>query len=264
MNPFAIAGRTLCVLLICFSPAGAAPFGREPLCDIRFPSDDRIDWECRTVGKKDTVAGLFGEYWQDVLRFNRVDRRHIVAGSTLKVPKRLETIRGFTPMPATYPAAAKEEKFILVDQSEMFLGAYKYGRLVFSSPVAVGVEGHRVPNGEFRIDAIDRRHESDQYPIETTDTAYPMHYGLRFYVDKLMWLTYWLHGRDLLGVPASHGCIGLYDEEMQKQYYETPRTPVLTDAKRLYQWVVGTRRDTGRFRKISDGPRVLIVGTPPL
>ena len=43
-------------------------------------------------------------------------------------------------MPATYPDAAEEEKFILVDQSEMFLGAYEYGKLVFSFPIAVGIE----------------------------------------------------------------------------------------------------------------------------
>lgn len=263
MKPLALSVQVLAQFFLFAAVAAAAPFGKEPLCDIRFPSDDRIAWECRTVGKGETLLSLFGDRWQDVLRFNRVDRRHVVRGTTLKVPKDLEAIRGFTPMPATYPEAAKEEKFILVDQAEMFLGAYEYGRLAFSSPVAVGVEGHRVPNGEFRIDAVDRRHESDQYPIETTDTPYPMHYGLRFYVDKLMWLTYWLHGRDLIGVPASHGCIGLYDEEMQKQYFEAPRNPVLTDARRLYRWVVGSRRDTGRFRKISDGPRVLIRGTPP-
>lgn len=263
MKPLALAGHTLCILLLEACAAVAAPFAMESLCEIHFPSDDRIAWECRTIEKKDTPTGLFGEQWQDVLRFNRVDRRHFVRGKSIKVPKQLEAIKGFTPMPATYPAAAGDEKFILVDQSEMFLGAYEYGKLAFSSPVAIGVEGHRVPNGEFRIDAIDRRHESDQYPIETTDTPYPMHYGLRFYVDKLMWLTYWLHGRDLPGVPASHGCIGLYDEDMQKQYFETPRNPVLTDARRLYRWVVGSRRDTGTFRKIKDGPRALIVGTPP-
>ncbi|TWJ32702.1 L,D-transpeptidase-like protein [Geobacter argillaceus] len=264
MKPLALTGHILLFYLLCTAVAVAAPFGMEPLCDIHFPSDDRIAWECRTIGKKDTPTSLFGEQWQDVLRFNRLDRRHFVRGKSIKVPKQLETIRGFTPMPAFFPPAANEEKFILVDQAELFLGAYEFGRLIFSAPVAVGVEGHRVPNGEFRIDAIDRRHESDQYAIETTDTPYPMHYALRFYVDKLMWVTYWLHGRDLPGVPASHGCIGLYDEEMQKQYYETPQTPGLTDARRLYEWVVGSHRDTGRLQKINYGPKVLIVGTPPL
>ena len=44
-----------------------------------------------------------------------------------------------------------------------------------------------------------------------------MHYGLRFFIDKSVdtWPSYWIHGRDLPGYPASHGCIGLYDEEMQ-------------------------------------------------
>ena len=263
MKPLAVTGQTLFLLLLCAVVATAAPVKMESLCDIHFPSDDLIDWECRTLKGRDTPTRLFGEYWQDVLRFNRMDRRHFFSGKSVKVPKQFEAIRGFTPMPATYPAAAQEEKFILIDQAEMFLGAYEYGRLVFSSPVAVGVEGHRVPNGEFRIDAIDRRHESDQYPIETTDTPYPMHYALRFYVDRLMWVTYWLHGRDLPGYPASHGCIGLYDEEMQKKYYETPRTPVLKDARRLYEWVVGSRHDTGRHQRIKGGPRLLIVGTPP-
>ena len=29
-------------------------------------------------------------------------------------------------------------------------------------------------------------------------------------------VSYWIHGRDMPGYPASHGCIGLYDESMQK------------------------------------------------
>ncbi len=28
---------------------------------------------------------------------------------------------------------------------------------------------------------------------------------------------FWIHGCDLPGYPASHGCVGLYDEEMQKK-----------------------------------------------
>ena len=263
MKPLVLTSHTLLLLLSFASLVVAAPVKIESLCDVHYPSDARINWECRKLKGKDTPSALFGKEWQDVLRFNRMDRRHFVGGKSIKVPKRLEEVRGFTPLPATYPTAATEEKFILVDQSELFLGAYEYGRLVFSSPVAVGVDGHRVPNGEFRIDAVDRRHESDQYPIEKTDTPYPMHYGLRFYVDKLMWISYWLHGRDVPGFPASHGCIGLYDEEMQKQYYEVPRNPLLTDAKRLYSWVVG-RGDSGRFHRIKYGPKVLIIGNPPL
>jgi len=265
--------------LLCYAAVAAfADVKVKSLCDLRYPSDARIEWQCLELQWQDTPEGLFGEYWQDVLRFNRLDRRHFIGGRSIKVPQRFEDIRDFTPLPATYPDAAQDEKFILVDQSEMFLGAYEYGQLVFSSPVAVGIEGHRVPNGEFRIDAADRKHKSNLYTIEELGRRYPMHYALRFYVDKQAegWPSYYIHGRDLPGYPASHGCIGLYDEEMQKEYYSAHdrkvnspyyhelKPPYLDAAKRLYQWVIGSSRDPGKFHKIGDGPRVLIVGTPPL
>ncbi|MCM2358868.1 MAG: L,D-transpeptidase [Geobacteraceae bacterium] len=264
--------------LLCSASGSIAASGKiKSLCDLRYPSDARIEWECRRLKWTDTAEGLFGDKWQDVLRFNRMDRRHFYGGRSIKVPKRLEEVSNFTPLPATYPDAAQEEKFILVDQSEMFLGAYEYGRLVLSLPVALGVEGHRVPNGEFRIDAVDRRHRSNLYTMEEIGRRYPMHYGLRFYVDKSVdgWPSYWIHGRDLPGHPASHGCIGLYDEEMQieyysrydrkvnKPYYHELKPPLLEDAKKLYMWVIGPHGDPGAFQKISYGPRVLIIGTPP-
>jgi hypothetical protein len=113
--------------------------------------------------------------------------------------------------------------------------------------------------------------------VEEIGRPYPMHYGLRFWVDKSKedWPTYWIHGRDLPGHPASHGCIGLYDEEMQYDYYRSydrkvnrdkyrPLTrPFLEDAKTLYQWVVPPASDPGEFHEIKNGPQVLITGRPP-
>jgi L,D-transpeptidase-like protein len=277
MRSWLIASIIL-LLLLFLSGVAAARVKIKSLCDVHFPSDARIEWECRKLKWEETPRGLFADQWQDVLRFNRMDRRHFHGGISIKVPKRLAEVRDFTPLPAAYPAAAEEEKFILVDQTEMFLGAYEYGRLLFSFPVAVGIEGHRVPNGEFRVDAIDRMHKSNLYTVEEIGRPYPMHYGLRFYTDKSVdsWPSYWIHGRDVPGYPASHGCIGLYDEEMQleyysahdrkvnKPYYHELTRPFLEGAKKLYQWVVGDHNDSGRFQRISYGPRVLIIGVPPL
>ena len=266
------------VVLLCFAAPVMATVKVKSLCEVHYPSDARVEWQCLKLKWTDTAERLFGAHWQDVLRFNRLDRRHFIGGRSIKVPVRLEDIRDFTPLPATYPDAAKEEKFILVDQSEMFLGAYEYGNLVFSYPVAVGIEGHRVPNGEFRIDAADRMHKSNLYTVEEIGRRYPMHYGLRFYVDKKAdgWPSYYIHGRDVPGYPASHGCIGLYDEEMQQEYYSAHdrkvnkpyyhalKPPLLEAAKKLYLWVIDSKHDPAGFHKISDGPRVLIIGTPPL
>ncbi len=271
--------RTILVLvmfLICASQ-GFAAAKLKSLCGISFPSDSPIEWDCVKLTAKDTPEKLFGTKWQDVLRFNRMDRRHFYGGMSIKVPRRLEDIKEFSPLSGYYPEAAEDAKFILVDQSEMFLGAYEYGKLVLSFPATVGIEGHRVPNGEFRVDAIDRRHTSNMYTVEEVNRLYPMHYGLRFFMDKSQPTTpsYYIHGRDVPGYPASHGCIGLYDEEMQNEYYSAYdrkvygrdyhelKPPLLEGAKKLYQWVVDNHVDPGRFHKIDYGPRVKILGEPP-
>ena len=237
----------------------------QSLCQFHYPSDSLYAWDCLRLTAKDSPYKVFGRLWRDGLRFNRMDRRHFTAGLSVKVPKRMEALRDFNPMPQSYPEAVQEAQFILIDQDEMYLGAYEFGTLVFSAPVAVGVEGLRLQNGSYRVDALDPRHQSSLYPMEGKDRPYPMHYALRFYIEKRPdgWSSYWLHGRDLPGYPASHGCIGLYDEEMQREYYREPDHPLLMDAKKLYRWALGGYRDTGEFQNLRHGPRVLIMGTPP-
>mgnify|MGYP003375500941 CR=1 FL=1 len=44
-------------------------------------------------------------------------------------------------------------------------------------------------------------------------------------------------------------------------YYGVPPTPVLEDAKRLYEWVIGDRADSGTLLPLSNGPRVVILGS---
>lgn len=195
-------------------------------------------------------------------RFNRIDRRHAYPGAYLKVPLRLEDIFDFTPMSKEYPPTEKDAKFILVDLSEQFLGAYEYGRLVYSFPVATGEDGHETPSGRFGITAFHRNHSSSMYFIEDTAIPYPMTFALRFLTIR-NGISFWFHGRDMPGYPVSHGCLGLYDEAMQKKYYGYPKEPVLEDARILYEWVVGSRQDDGVFQVIKDGPRVEIVGKAP-
>jgi L,D-transpeptidase catalytic domain len=238
----------------------AAPATAVSPCALRHPSDARLTWRCRVIGRGETVERLFGDRWSDVLRFNRIDRRHAVAGVPLKVPRRLEDVRAFTPMPANYPPAGAAAKFVLVDLDEQFLGAYEHGRLVFSSPVSAGGKDHPTPAGDFMITAAHRHHSSSLYSIEGTDIPYPMGWALRFYVER-DGVSFWLHGRDIPGYPASHGCIGLYDEWMQQSYFALPAQPMLDDARRLYEWVVGAGADDAQFRSVA-GPRLRIVRGP--
>ena len=59
--------------------------------------------------------------------------------------------------------------------------------------------------------------------------------------------------------PASHGCVGLYDEEMQKTFYGAPRRPELVDARRLFEWVLSPLSDDGKFHVLEKGPAVWVV-----
>lgn len=231
-------------------------------CKVRYPSDSKIEWECRRIQKGETLEKLFGDRWMDVARFNRIDRRHVYPGISIKVPKRLDDIKDFSPLPEYYEPAKSEAKFILIDLSEQFLGAYEYGRLIFSTPAATGEKGNETPIGDFKITAYNSRHRSSLYFIEKTNIPYPMHYGLRFYISK-GGVAYWIHGRDVPGYPASHGCVGLYDEEMQKKYYKYPKEPILQDSKRLFDWAISPLEDDGKFHVIKEGIKVRIIGKTP-
>lgn len=231
------------------------------LCKINHPSDAQVAWECRRLQKGETLESLFNDRWIDVVRFNRVDRRHVYPGIYIKVPKQLEDIKNFTPMPRYYQPAESEAKFILVNLSEQFLGAYEYGCLVFSTPIATGEKGNETPNGEFTITAFDSQHKSSLYFVEKTNKPYPMHYGLMFHISK-KGIAFWIHGRDLPGYPGSHGCIGLYNEQMQKKYYGNPKNPALEDAKILFEWVISSLVDDGKIHFLQ-GPKMLIIGNAP-
>lgn len=178
------------------------------------------------------------------------------------MPKRLEDLAGFAPLPLIYVPAEQDQQFILIDLSEQFLGAYEYGARRFALPIASGNGGNETPIGEFRISAAHRRHESCLYRVEGTDRPYPMNHALRFHINR-DGVSYWIHGRNMPGYPASHGCIGLYDEPIQQEQYGIPKDPELNDAKRLFEWVLGGEAEDDRVISLPQDPRVHIIGEAP-
>jgi hypothetical protein len=231
-------------------------------CEINYPSDATVEWDCRIIPPGGSLEAIYGEYWVDVARFNRIDRRHAHSGVSIKVPIRIEDLASFKSLPLFYQAAEQDEKFILIDLTEQFLGAYEFGALRFASPIASGNGLNETPTGEFRLTAAHRQHQSSLYTIEGMDRPYPMNYALRFHVNR-EGVSYWIHGRDMPGYPVSHGCIGLYDESMQKELYGVPKEPELSDAQRLFVWVLGSEPDDDRVIPLPRGPRVHIIGQAP-
>ena len=245
-------------LLILSSFFTTAAFAAARSLCKNYPGDASIEWECKRMGKGETLEKLFGERWRDVARFNRIDRRHARPGVYLKFPKRPDDLQNYTPLPVYFEPARTENKFLIIDLTSQFLGAYEFGQLVFSLPVSSGKKDNKTPAGKFRINAFNSRHQSSMYFIKDSDTPYPMHYGLRFYVDG-NGVSYWIHGRDMPGYPVSHGCVGLYDEEMQKTVYGFPQVPELMDAKKLFEWVLRPLADDGKFHVMTNGPAVWVV-----
>jgi hypothetical protein len=238
---------------------------KEDLSRYEYPSQKEIRWRAHFIRPQDSLERLFGGDWVLVARFNRIDRRHVYPGMTIKVPENIEDIRNYTPMPGFYEPARRHAKYIYLSVPEQWLGAYEYGKLAFSMPAATGIEGHLAPTGLFKSIGYHRKHVSSLYKTAKGDIQYPMDYAILFFIDKENYL-YWIHARDLPGRPASHGCIGVFDEAMQKRVYGVPDKPVLQDAKKLYAWTIGEflfSVDDGTQQPLQDGPPVEIRGDLP-
>ncbi|MBW6484634.1 MAG: L,D-transpeptidase family protein [Syntrophobacterales bacterium] len=237
----------------------------EDLSRYEYPSIREIGWKGHFVRPQESLERLFGKDWLAIARFNRIDRRHVYPGMTIKVPENIDKIKDYTPMPAQYEKAKTHAKYILLDITEQWIGAYEYGRLVFSMPAATGMEGHLTPVGMFSINAYHRKHTSSLYKTDTGTQQYPMDYALLFHIDKENVL-YWLHARDLPGRPASHGCVGLSDEDMQLRTYGVPEKPLINDAKKLYAWTIGEELfalDNGSAHPLADKALLEIFGDLP-
>jgi hypothetical protein len=239
--------------------------GREDLSRVEYQSLGSIKWHPHFIEPNQTLESLFGADWILIARFNRVDRRHVYPGMTIKVPDNMADIRSYTPLPRFYQPAARHEKYILVDVTEQWLGAYEYGKMAFSTPAATGKETTETPIGMFRVTTRDLNHTSSLYKTANDEEQYPMDNALRFHIGEDN-VSYWLHARDLPGRPASHGCIGLFDEEMQLRVFGTPQKPVLKDSQRLYEWAAGEDEyedDSGESEELEDGPIVEVRGSLP-
>lgn len=257
--------------IVVYNPAATSEPGANPLdpahedlSRVEYPSLAKIPWHPHFIKPEQSLESLFGNDWPFVARFNRIDRRHVYPGMTIKVPDDIAASRSYTPLPALYPPAQKHAKYILIDLTEQWMGAYEFGKLRFSGPAATGSRGHETPVGVYRIDARDRNHASSLYKTEDESAQYPMDNAMRFHVGSDN-VAYWIHARDLPGKPASHGCVGLYDEAMQNRVYGSPEVPALLDSQKFYNWAVVSdyEEDFGGPELLDDGPMVEVSGVNP-
>jgi len=90
---------------------------------------------------------------------------------------------------------------VVVNIASQRLVAYRNGVPIAVSTVSTGRAGHRTPTGVFTILQKNIRHRSSTY----NNAPMP-------YMQRLTWAGVALHGGNLPGYPASHGCIRLPHE----------------------------------------------------
>ena len=111
---------------------------------------------------------------------------------------------------------------IIISLPDQALSAYRNGIRIAYSSISSGTKGRSTPAGVFTILEKDVTHFSNKY-----------HHAPMPYMQRLTWQGVALHGGDLPGYPASHGCIRLPREFAKRLYLLTVRgtTVVVVDEK---------------------------------
>jgi hypothetical protein len=111
---------------------------------------------------------------------------------------------------------------IVISLPDQALSAYRNGIRIAYSSISSGTKGRSTPAGVFTILEKEVTHFSNKY-----------HHAPMPYMQRLTWQGVALHGGDLPGYPASHGCIRLPREFAKRLYTLTTRgtTVIVVDTK---------------------------------
>lgn len=111
---------------------------------------------------------------------------------------------------------------IVISLPDQALSAYRNGIRIAYSTISSGAKGRSTPPGVFTILEKEVTHFSNKY-----------HHAPMPFMQRLTWQGVALHGGDLPGYPASHGCIRLPREFAKKLYSLTVRgtTVIVLDEK---------------------------------
>jgi L,D-transpeptidase-like protein len=171
------------------------------------------------------------ERFLDILKLNRLDRAHALAADTLLLPGDSLSLMDMSPWPERLSGSDSIPKALLVSLRVQAFAAYERGKLTRWGPVSSGG-----PNAPSRTGLYFACWKARQH-VSTEDTTWIMPWTVN--IDPEIGTA--LHQYSLPGVPASHCCIRLLEE----------------DAAWIYDWV-------STWTVSRDGRKVLARGTPVL
>jgi hypothetical protein len=172
-------------------------------------------------------------------KLNRRDSEHLIRAEP-KVPGIVvpdswdEGELAYSPLPASWPAAAALPKIIVVDQPSQAFGAYESGLLVRWGPVSTGRAETPTPEGAFHLTWRSRKRTS------TDNEAWILEWYFNFVNSRGISF----HQFDLPGYAASHACVRL----------------LRRDAEWLFGWGEQWTLDRTARQVLQAGTPVLILG----
>jgi len=168
-----------------------------------------VRFEAYTVRGAKSIAELESKYGKDgfeaILKINRVDRRHVTSVATLMVPAEKTPLLALAPFPAELDAVSHVGKMIVVSRQVQAFGAYESGKLVYWGPTSTGKSASPTPAGLY----------STNWRAKETRSSINSSWRLPWYfnLDNIHGVAF--HQYDLPGVPASHGCVRLLEQDAQ-------------------------------------------------
>jgi lipoprotein-anchoring transpeptidase ErfK/SrfK len=168
-----------------------------------------IQFESFPVRGAKSLAALESKFGKDglgaILKINRVDRRHIANVPTLIVPVEKTDLLALAPFPAEIDMVDSIGKMILVSRRVQAFAAYESGKLVYWGPTSTGKQASPTPAGLY---FTNWRAKETRSSINSS-WRLPWYFNL----DNIHGIAF--HEYDLPGVPASHGCVRLLNEDAQ-------------------------------------------------
>ncbi len=169
------------------------------------------------------------EHFATALKLTRLDLAHVRDRDSLVVPDSTFTFLELAPFPAELPARRSVPKLVLISLRVQAFAAYDSGRISRWGPTSTGRESLATPAGLYHANWKDSSRVS----------TFNEEWLLTWYVNLENFLGISLHQYELPGLPASHSCVRLAED----------------DARWIYHWV-----DT--WKLAPDPRRVLEQGTP--
>jgi hypothetical protein len=169
------------------------------------------------------------ERFLDILKLNRLDRAHALAADTLLIPDDSLSLMDLSPWPKRLEGMDSIPKVLLISLRIQAFAAYESGELARWGPISSGGPSAPSRTGLYFACWKARLH------VSTEDTTWIMPWTVN--IDPEVGTA--LHQYSLPGVPASHCCIRLLEE----------------DAAWIYDWV-------STWTLSGNGRQVLAHGTP--